>query len=159
MSLPMYVINFDELSGRLDFITEPTLYETFKDLSGVYNCEGFIVDTNTSDGNNKKILEWTADKETILLSFSYIQDKYNELDNWELKLNGETLFHSNYSALLGDRKSWQVIHSIKVGDTIEVFRNKHSDSLETVRIWMDLEYIDSLDNTDDLIPNQNIKDL
>ena len=146
MSLPSYIINWDELKDLLEDALKDIVVRSIKDVRGVQKVLGTAQSIPAMQGNFK-ILEWTVDKNIVITGVTYSQSAWKGEDYWELWIDGDRLFETVYTKELGDQKHWEVLHPVNAGQTIKVILSNVSGNSRNV--WVDIEYLDLLGNVVD----------
>lgn len=143
MSLPSYVINWDELVPLLEEALGDLVVRSIKDVEGVQRVKGFAQSIPALKGNFK-VLEWTLERNIVITGLTYSQSGWKGEDYWELWVDDDRLFETVYTKELGDQKHWEVLHPVNAGQTIKLIL--HNVSGNSRDVWADIEYLDLLGN-------------
>lgn len=74
-------------------------------------------------------IEFKPRKNSSITDIKYSASAWNNGDNWDLVINGETFFHTIYTKGIDENKHFIKYHDVKIGDSIKViFHNKSASS-------------------------------
>jgi len=160
MSLPVYVVNFDDLVREISIEgteinidtsnAEEILNQYFpeiikileninvadKEIAGVQKIKGFV-------SKGEKIV-FRPDKDIFITGFSFSQNVFSCLDTWNVKVtNGESSFavlENIYAKENLQHKYLDKFYTVPVGYSI-IIQPSNSEDIEKV-FWVDLEYIE-----------------
>lgn len=137
MTMPSYVINWEDLGDVLSMEEVQTLIGSLRDLGGGVSVQGAAQSIPAMYGEYV-VLEWQAEEKTAIMGLSYAQSSYSSKDYWELWINGDRVFETVYVGELGCTKHWEVVHYIKPNDVVRVVHT--NDSASSKDVWVDLEF-------------------
>lgn len=131
-----YIINWEDLKGKLSIGEIINLLGRIRDLKQKQNILGFSehIEFLTLP---YLVMEWTAPKTIAFVSVGYSQTSYSPEDYWELWIDGDRIFETIYTKQLGEVKHSNTIHWIKEGQTIRLIHYNISGT--TKEVWVDLE--------------------
>lgn len=163
MSLPSYIINWEELLEILGDKFEIDINDI--DLS---DLENYLKDQfETIIDILKQILELlkdkgvqkihsisnhipavvapykfptTFDKDVLLTGVTYSQSAWKYQDSWDLEVGGKLLFEEVGTKEIGESKAMNVFYYVPAGKPINIIF--HNDSGNSRLVWFDIEYID-----------------
>ena len=139
MSLPSYIINWDEIVPLLENALQEVVIKTMKDVPGTQKIKGSAVSIPALQGNFS-VFEWKVDRKIVLTGLTYSQSAWKGEDYWELWVDGDRLFETVYTKELGEQKHWEVIYPVEPMQTIKVVLSNVSGNSRDV--WTDLEYLE-----------------
>lgn len=137
MTMPSYVINWEELADILSEGDIRTLIGSLRDLGGGIKIQGAAESIPPLFGEYV-VMEWVAQDKTAITGITYGQSSYDAKDYWELWVNGDRLFETVYVGELAKTKHWEVVHYINPNDVVRVVHT--NDSASSKDVWVDLEY-------------------
>ncbi|RJS60108.1 Low copy number virion structural protein [Bacillus sp. PK3_68] len=79
------------------------------------------------------------DRESELISISIACSKYDDLDNWDLLINGQEIVESVYTKELPEGLFLMVAHQLLVGDQIELRYKNESGRSKSV--WVNYQFL------------------
>lgn len=138
MSLPSYVINFDELKELLD---NKFSNITVKDLSSLYGFQkikGFHQRIPAIIGAFK-ILEFEPSENIVITGVTYSQSAWKPEDYWDFFIGEDKLFDTIYTKEIATHKNWKVIHPVNRNTKMELILYNNSGNSRDV--WVDIEYV------------------
>lgn len=138
MSLPSYIINFDELKDLLNEALSNTVVKDISDLYGVQKVKGFYQSV-PAIVSEYKVADFTPEEAIIITGISYSQSAWKPNDYWELWIGQDRLFENVYTKEIGEQKHWEVVNPVKVGEPISVILNNQSGNSR--HVWVDIEYV------------------
>lgn len=142
MSLPSYVINFDELKDLLEDKFSNIVVKDLSSLYGLQKIKGFHLGVPAIRGA-VRIVDYIATENIIITGITYSQSAWKPIDYWELFVDGEKLFDTIYTKEIATQKNWQIIQPVNKETKIElILHNKSGNSRD---VWVDLEYINLTD--------------
>lgn len=139
MSLPSYVVNWDELKDLLESALGDYVVKTLRDVEGAQRIRGFA-ESVPALNNSFVVAEWIAPVNCVFTGVAYSQSAWNAEDNWDLYVSGEKVFSNIHTKELGEHKTWDIVHPINNGDVVQIVLNNESGSSKNV--WCDIEYIE-----------------
>lgn len=148
MSLPSYIVNFDELEDLLKEALSNTVVKDIADLYGVQKVKGFYKPIPAIK-SEYKIVEFIPDESIIITGISYSQSAWKANDYWDLYIGDEKLFENVYTKELGEQKHWEVINPVNAGVPIKIILNNQSGNSR--HVWVDIEYV----KLADIVANPN----
>lgn len=136
MSLPSYVINWEEANTSLTIEEKMRVLGTLRDLDGTHKIKGTETKIPHYEG---KYLVFIGKAEDVgaLMEISYNQSSYHPLDYWEVWVGGDRIFETIYTRELGVVKHWEVVHYL-TNQLIRVYH--HNVSGTSKNVWVDLGY-------------------
>lgn len=143
MSLPSYVINFDELLPLLQEALSNVVIRSLKDVQGSQMVRGFSQHIPALQGEYI-VLRWILDTNIILTGVTFSQSAWKSEDYWELWIDGDRLMETVYTKELGDQKHWEVLNPVNYNQEIMIVL--HNNSGNSRDVWVDIEYIKLLGN-------------
>lgn len=152
MTMPNYVVNWDELYEAIRDGLGDLGYRSIKDIQGVVKSKGFYkkID-NKEELQGKVAMRWKVDTSIVLTALSFSQDPFNQGDYWEVWINDDRIFDSIYTLKQQDKKHWKSIHALNAGDEMKVVVITKGGS-NVRKVWTNVEYIDVLDNIEEVPP-------
>ena len=152
ISLPSYVINFDEIIKPLEEKLKDVVIRGIRDLKGTQRVKGFAQSIPAIQAEYK-ILTWAPDKNIVLTGITYSQTGWKSEDYWELWVDGDRIFETVYTKELGEQKHWEVLHPIHANQTIKlVLNNKSGNSRD---VWVDIEYLELIGDIEEISETNN----
>lgn len=142
MSLPSYVINFDELQELLEDKFSNIMVKDLSSLFGLQKIKGFHMQIPAIKGKYR-IIDFITTNNIVITGITYSQSAWKPTDFWELYVNGEKLFETIYTKEIATQKNWKVIQPVNINTKIELILNNNSGNSRDV--WVDLEYINLAD--------------
>lgn len=142
MSLPSYIINFDELELSLKDALVGETVRSHKDIKGIQRIKGYGESIPALIGTFR-VAEMICDKTVILTGITFSQSAWKGEDYWSLWVDDDMLFDQIYTKEIGDQKHWEVIHVIKPEQTIKLLL--HNVSGNSRNCWADIEYVEVVD--------------
>lgn len=147
MSLPSYIINFDEMKELLEEMLSNVVVKDVANLYGVQKVKGFYMPIPAIQ-SEFKVVEYIPEDDIIITGVTYSQSAYKGNDYWELWINEDKLFENVYTKELGEQKHWEVINPVNSGNPIKVILNNQSGNSK--HVWVDIEYVRL---SDVIVPN------
>lgn len=138
MSLPSYIINFDELEELLKEALSNTVVKDIADLYGVQKVKGFYTPVPAIRGEYN-IVEFVPNESIIITGVSYSQSAWKSNDYWDLYIGNDKLFENVYTKEIGEQKHWEVINPVNAGEPIRIILNNQSGNSR--HVWVDIEYV------------------
>lgn len=140
MSLPSYVINFNELADLLETQMEGK--------EEVRKAEVYLGETKTKSfkadippfQNRYVILDWQPERDIKLTAITFSQSAWKGEDSWDLYLKNEPIFVDVYTKELADKKHWEGVEEIAANEDVQMFLENRSGNHR--HVWVDLEYIE-----------------
>lgn len=139
MSLPSYVINWEELSVLLDDLSDGLVARGVKDVDGIQKIKGFAQSVPAVQANFE-IVEWDIPHNIVITGITFNQSSWKGEDYWELFIDNELILETVYTKELGEQKHWEVVHPIQAGKKIKVILNNNSGNSRDT--WVDIEYLE-----------------
>lgn len=138
MSLPNYIINWDELLPLLKELFGNTMVRGMSDIRGEVKVQGYR--QRIPAMNDKFILvEFVVEEPIILSAITYSQSAWRPQDYWEMLIGGDKVFNKIYTKELGERKEMKSVNLLGKGEKITIILN--NDSGTSKDVWVDIEYI------------------
>ena len=138
MSLPAYVVNWDELEDLLKEALSNVVVRDISDLYGYQRVQGFFKKIPAIQASYK-IVEFIPSEQIILTGISYSQSAWKGTDCWDLEIGDNKIFQNVYTKEIGENKHFEVISPIEAGTPIKIIL--HNTSGNSRHVWVDLEYI------------------
>jgi len=160
MSLPKYVVNFDELDDLFgDGITVDVtvgdskvsdllreLFEKFPPfikipvgLFGNYNQRSVGLHSYIPALGFDYELTHIFDEDVFLTGLAYSQTGWKVMDCWSLLVGDDLIFDGLYTKELGEHKHFNVFYPVARGTEIKVIHHNHSGNSK--QVWFDIDYI------------------
>lgn len=142
ISLPAYVINWEELK---DILADKLSNITVKDLStlyGIQQIKGFKKTIPAIKGTYQ-IVKFQQNTNLVLTGITYSQSAWKPDDYWELFVGGEKRFEKIYTKEIATQKEWKIIEPINRNTEIKIVLNNNSGNSRNV--WVDLEFVEIRD--------------
>lgn len=145
MTMPNYIVNWDELRALLKEFMVPISYTSIASLIGVTKGKGFrkYIKEKTQ---KVEIGSWTCDSVVALSSLELYNS--NNKGTISVFVNGKQIFEDinlNGRVL---KTHWETLHPMNVGDKLSVICE--GEAIEGA-FATNIEYVDVLDNLEDLI--------
>lgn len=144
MSLPSYIVNWEELNLDLGDIFEGQAIRSLRDIKGKQRIKGYAESLPALEGTFKiaeKVVE--EDKGIVLTGVTFSQSAWKGEDYWSLWVDDDKLFDTVYTKEIGDQKHWELIHEVKEGSVIKVLL--HNVSGNSRNCWVDIEWVELLE--------------
>lgn len=138
MSLPSYVVNWEELTDMLEELLSNVVVKDISSLYGVQKVKGFYTPIPAIQAEFK-VVEFIPTEDIIITGITYSQSAYKGNDYWELWVGEDKLFENVYTKELGEQKHWEVINPVNAGTTIKVVLANNSGNSR--HVWVDIEYV------------------
>ena len=142
MSLPSYVINFDELKELLEDKFSNIVIKDLSSLYGLQKIKGFHLGVPAIRGRYR-IVDFITPSNIVITGVTYSQSAWKPIDYWELFIGEEKLFDTIYTKEIATQKNWKIIQPVNQGTKIELILNNNSGNSRDV--WVDLEYVNLTD--------------
>lgn len=142
MSLPSYVINFDELKELLEDKFSNIVVKDLSSLYGLQKIKGFHQQIPALRARYR-IVDFIVPNNIVITGITYSQSAWKPIDCWELFVGEEKIFDTIYTKEVATHKNWKVIQPVNQGTKIELILNNNSGNSRDV--WVDLEYINLTD--------------
>lgn len=142
MSLPSYVVNFDELKDLLKDNFSNIIVKDISSLYGTQRVKGFC--TKIPAIKEKfYVVKYEFPKNAIMTGIVFSQSAWKPEDYWELYVGRERIFDTIYTKEIASKKTWQCIYPINLGTEMTIILNNVSGNSRTV--WVDIEYLEIAD--------------
>ncbi len=138
MSLPSYVINFDELKDLLEDKFSNVVVKDLSSLYGLQKIKGFHLGVPALQGR-LRIVDFVVPDNIVITGITYSQSAWKPTDFWELIIDGEKIFDTIYTKEIATQKNWQIIQPVNQGTKIELILTNNSGNSRDV--WVDIEFI------------------
>ena len=138
MSLPSYVINFDELKDLLEDKFSNVVVKDLSSLYGLQKIKGFHLGVPALQGR-LRIVDFVVPDNIVITGITYSQSAWKPTDFWELIIDGEKIFDTVYTKEIATQKNWQIIQPVNQGTKIELILTNNSGNSRDV--WVDIEFI------------------
>lgn len=138
MSLPSYIVNFDELGKLLEDALSNIVVKDVSDLYGMQKVKGFYQQIPAIQAKYN-IVEFIPTENIIITGITYSQSAWKANDYWELWIGEEILFENVYTKELGEQKHWEVLNPVNAGTPIKIILNNSSGNSR--HVWADIEYV------------------
>ena len=137
MSLPNYVINFEELVESIfDSYTSMKLLK-----SGEQKSKGFAI--HSLEGDQE--ITWQAKSEVFITGVLFGVDDVRNIgyeDNWDMYLEDEPIMESIYLKEMYEYKQFRTPLKVEQGQTVRIiYKNKTNDKT----VWYDIDYFERKD--------------
>ena len=142
ISLPSYVINFDELRKLLEDKFSNVVVKDLSSLYGLQKIKGFYLSIPAIKGA-VRVVDYIPNENIVITGITYSQSAWKPIDFWELTIDGEKQFETVYTKEIATQKNWQIIQPINQGSRIELILHNYSGNSRNV--WVDVEYIKLVD--------------
>ena len=139
IGLPSYILNWEELGKMIQELLSSMSMKNIASMLGVPRIWG-TAQSIPPIGGNYKIIEWTTDREIMLIGITYNQSAFNNEDYWEFWVDGDRQFETVYTREMGDQKHWEMVQKIPTGSVIKFIL--HNVSGTSKDVWVDLHYVD-----------------
>lgn len=147
MSIPAYVVNWEELQLLIEDFLGELNYKNKTGIQGINKIKGFHVNSNDSE---IEVVNLTVDKTILVDKIVLNDDNYDNYGNWEMLINDIKIFNNVKSNMLEEKTIWNTITPLNVGDKITIkFYNPNGHN---VNLYVDFGYIDLEDRISGNIP-------
>lgn len=152
MTLPNYIVNWDEMYKYLIDNLDTISYDSIKDVQGVQKSQGFQhrLD-NSSPADKIDLVTWYAPTSMVITAISLGEEDWENGNTWSVTINEEEIMKDIRTLSDGSKTNWKVVQPLNEGDVVRVSKSK-GDKLMSGRSWINIEYIDVLDDLYDVRP-------
>lgn len=138
MTLPSYVINFDELANLFDEQFDSGSINKYTYYNGEIETKSFYQQIPAFT-NKYIVLKWELKRDIKLMSIAFSQNAWKEQDSWSLFLNEKIVIENAHTKELTDKKHWEIVKSLKEKDEIVLILDNVSGNSRG--IWVDFTFL------------------
>lgn len=142
MSLPAYVINWQELKDILSDKLSNVIVKDLSSLQGVHRTKGFYIKVPAIK-SAFTIVKFQQNTNLVMTGVTFAQSGWKAEDYWELYIGGEKHFETIFTKEVATEKNWQVIEPIDKNTEIKLVL--HNNSGNSRDVWVDLDFIELRD--------------
>lgn len=142
MSLPAYVINWDELKDILADKLSNIVVKDVTTLYGIHRVKGFYTKITAIKGSFI-VAKFKKNANLVIRGVTFSQSGWKAEDYWELYIGDEKRFDSIFTKEVATQKDWQVIEPVNRDTEIKVVLYNNSGNSRDV--WIDLEFVEIRD--------------